>query len=172
MAAFTYEYKVKGLNKVSASVAGAVCEELTNSEDGLSPTRLVDVSRDETAPLHNEFEWDDHIAGEAWRIDQAKHLIANLTIVKTTDQEERESDTDGNSAQGSSQKSEPKDRAFILRPGGNSNYVTLKNALEDEQIKASMLCSAKRDMEIFVAKYRRLEDLSSVVNAINQYLIK
>ena len=66
MAAFEckYSYRVPGLQKAPAEVTGRVFEELANSEGGLSPRTLVDASRDENAPLHNEFEWRDDVAAE------------------------------------------------------------------------------------------------------------
>ena len=56
MAAYMYEYRVKGLVKAPAQVAGEIMEQLEQSEQGLSPASLLDASRDESAPLHGEFE--------------------------------------------------------------------------------------------------------------------
>lgn len=47
----------------------------------LTPTLVVDVARPEDHPLHERFEWDDAIAGEAWRRRQAHELIRSVKIV-------------------------------------------------------------------------------------------
>ena len=47
----------------------------------LTPALLVDEARPETHPLHGKFEWDDAIAGEAYRRDQAAQLIRSVRIV-------------------------------------------------------------------------------------------
>lgn len=47
----------------------------------LTPTIVVDEARDGTHPLHDRFEWDDAIAGEAWRREQAHELIRSARIV-------------------------------------------------------------------------------------------
>ena len=74
-------YKWKTYNyKTSAEVAGSVCEELDRTV-GLTPENLVDASRPEDAPLHQEFEWNDELAAEEYRKTQARLLISNLSIV-------------------------------------------------------------------------------------------
>lgn len=50
-----YEWKITGICKVDANIAGAVCEELKNTV-GLTRENLVNASRPEDAPLHDEFE--------------------------------------------------------------------------------------------------------------------
>lgn len=154
MAAYSYEFKVKGLQHVSAQTCGEVFEELENSETGLTPQALVDVSRPEDAPLHDEFEWDDEAAAEAYRRDQARKMILNIVIVKA--------DEEGN-------KKEPV-RAYVSAPGGKGQYVAIQSALNNEVWKAHLLMEAKREMEQFVCKYKRIEELASVVDAIREYL--
>ena len=46
----------------------------------IQPRVLVDEARDPTHPLHNEFEWDDTLAAEAWREEQARHIIIAIRI--------------------------------------------------------------------------------------------
>lgn len=41
----------------------------------LTPRVVVDVARDPGHPLHNRFEWDDSVAGEKYRLHQARELI-------------------------------------------------------------------------------------------------
>lgn len=55
----------------------------------LTPAIVVDAARDKDHPLHNRFEWDDALAGEAWRKQQAHELIRSVrwTYKDATDQE-------------------------------------------------------------------------------------
>jgi len=48
---------------------------------GLSPQSLLDASRPEGSVLHGEFEWDDTVAAEAYRLRQAGHIIRSIVIV-------------------------------------------------------------------------------------------
>lgn len=77
-----YQWKMSGLHKVSAQTAGEVCEKL-DAEGKLTPAELVEASRAEDAPLHPEFEWDDNIAAEEWRKQQAR-MIINALVTCTT----------------------------------------------------------------------------------------
>lgn len=155
MAAYTYQYKVKGLQKCPAQVAGEICEQLQNSEAGLSPATLLDVSRDANAPLHGEFEWDDTVAAEKYRITQAAGIIRNIVIV-TKD----ENDTI------------KQDRGFVSIPGGTSAYVSLQAALDNDEWNAHLLEMAKNDMQAFLAKYRRVQELAEVNAAMKMALEK
>lgn len=47
----------------------------------LTPRLVVDEAREEDHPLHDRFEWNNEIAGEAWRRDQAHRLIQSVRIV-------------------------------------------------------------------------------------------
>jgi hypothetical protein len=46
----------------------------------LTPQIVVDEARQEDAPLHGRFEWDDSIAGEKYRLEQAARLIRTVRI--------------------------------------------------------------------------------------------
>ena len=149
--AFTYRYKLDGLHKVSAEIAGRICQELTETADGLTPQKLVDVSRDVNHPLHGEFEWDDSVAAEAYRVSQASQLIRDITIVKD-------------------ESSKKDDRGFVITPGRNHVYVPLHDALNNEAWKENLLSAAKRDMIAFISKYRRLNELSKVIEPMETLL--
>lgn len=47
----------------------------------LTPQVVVDTARDPEHPLHSRFEWDDSVAGEAWRRQQAHDLIRKAKVV-------------------------------------------------------------------------------------------
>jgi hypothetical protein len=47
----------------------------------LTPQVVVDAARDPEHPLHSRFEWDDAVAGEAWRRQQAHDLIRKAKVV-------------------------------------------------------------------------------------------
>lgn len=155
MAAYTYSYgSVSKLFKNPAEVAGPICQKLRESKQGLTPHSLVEASRDENAPLHNEFEWDDSIAAEKYREQQASCIIRHLIIERTDIQEVRKFH----------------DRAFVSTGENTNAYVPLDEALSNETWKNNLLTAAKRDMKIFTVKYRRLAELAGVINAIDGFL--
>lgn len=171
MAAFTYTYTGNlNIHKVSAEVAGKVCEQLQNSSEGLSPQTLLDYSRDESSPTHREFEWEDHIAAEKYRLDQAANLIRDIRIVTIEEQTgDVPEDMPEEDAEGKPKEAKA-DRAFVVTPGRKSNYVSLERALNNDEWRESLLRQAKNDSRIFLAKYRRLEELAEVAKAMTDFI--
>ena len=152
MAAFKYEFSGGSqFRKVDAQTVGEICEELEKGERGLSPQSLLDVSRDENAPLHDAFTWDDTEAAEKWRLEEARLLIANIRIVRSTDTVERV-------------------RGFVSTPGRKNVYVSLDTALHKEEYKNHLLEQARRDTEAYMAKYRTLAELANVITAMDDFL--
>ena len=48
----------------------------------LTPAVVVDEARPKRHPLHRFFEWDDKVAGEEYRKEQARDLIRSVKIVR------------------------------------------------------------------------------------------
>ncbi len=47
----------------------------------LTPGIVVEEARPVDHPLHNNFEWDDTVAGHKYRLEQARELIRSCEIV-------------------------------------------------------------------------------------------
>ena len=155
MAAYKYSYGAfSGMFKNPADVAGKVLTQLKESKTGLTPESLVDASREETAPLHNEFEWDDNVAAEKYRREQARYIIRHLIIEEVKLEE----------------PPHVKDRAFVYTGNVKTGYVPLKDALENKTWRENLLAAAKREMKYFVSKYDRLEELAEVIVPMKQIL--
>ena len=145
-----YEWKTYAY-KTDANVAGKVCEELSSTV-GLTPKNLVDASRAEDAPLHKEFEWDDAVAAEGYRKQQAALIISNLAIVI----EER--------------KEEPV-RAFFSLSGGFRKAGVFESTVEilsDKDKRKTLLDKACGEMKAFKAKYKMLKELEKVFEAMDE----
>lgn len=46
----------------------------------LTPEVVVEAARDPRSPLHTQFQWDDGLAGEAYRLQQARALIKRVRV--------------------------------------------------------------------------------------------
>lgn len=134
--------------KADPNVAKNVMDQL--SADGrLSPAELVEVSRPEDAPLHNEFEWNDTIAAQKWREQTGRIMIASIVV--TPDVEE---------------SSQPV-RAFFNIERGTHEYIPTEIIFSDEAKKQRLLDIAKRELFAFEAKYKTLTELDAVFKAID-----
>ena len=161
MAAFEYRYRVDGLVKAPPQVAGQICDDIMDENGYVAPERLVDVSRPVTAPLHNEFEWNNDVAAEKYRNEQARQIIKNIVRVEISEE-----------------AGEPKpikcwvnsERAFVPTDERLHRYVTLEAALTNQDWRKNLIETAKRDMRSFIAKYRRLTELANIIDEMNNFL--
>lgn len=142
----SYAFRNGFAHKVSAEVAGTVCEEL-EKVGKLTAEELVNVSRPEDAPLHNEFEWDDAIAGENWRKQQARCLINSLVVIAPeTNQEVRK---------------------FFNIVSSDRKYESLETVMQSVDKRDALLRDAMRELSAFRKKYARLSELAKVFDAID-----
>ena len=50
----------------------------------LTPDAVVEDAKDPRSPMHDQFEWDDKVAGHQYRLDQARTLIRAVTVERNT----------------------------------------------------------------------------------------
>lgn len=141
-----YRWKPQSMISADANEIGAICEELAAKAE-LNPETLLDKAKDKKSPLHDLFEWDDTVAAEKYRIIQARHLIANLTIVG-----------DG--------KTET--RAFVRCTQTAGEYTSMSVCMRVPELTERLLQQAYKDMSAFQRKYKTLERLVPVFNAIEE----
>lgn len=143
-----YQWKTGSRHKISAAVAAEVMDQLAE-EERLNPTELVEVSRPDDAPLHSEFEWDDNVAAEKWREEQASAMIRHLVVRIEANEQEY-----------------PTRQYFMVQKESNT-YEPIQVILKDEDKTAMLLEQAKRELQAFRAKYAGLKELSEVIKTID-----
>ena len=124
----------------------------------LPPRSVVDAARDPSSPLHDEFEWDDDAAAEAYRLAQAGALVRRVlaTIIKRDPKTKRLTATVTRQYQ-----SRPSQRH---RDGG---YETLQDILSDEDKRAELIGRVLREMRSYRKRYEELVELQSIWSAID-----
>lgn len=145
-----YGIKSGAFVKTSAQTIGSVCEQLERMNK-LTPANLVEVSRSIDAPLHDEFEWNDTIAGEKYREHQARYLIRVITI------------------EPDKKESEPI-RAFVSIPQQNRErkYINTQYAMSIPKTREVVLADAIRELNAFRRKFNALNELAGVFAEINK----
>lgn len=141
-----YKFKSGSYIKADPQIAGAMLERL-EAENNLTAKALVDANRDESAPLHNEFEWDDSIAAEAYRETQARHIINCIEIVR--------------------EEAEPV-RAFFNITRGEPVYHHINAILQEKDSRDALLKAALAELICFKKKYKNLVELAKVFSAIDE----
>lgn len=141
-----YQLKSGSRIKSSAAVVGAECERLER-EGRLTAKELVNESRPKDAPLHNEFEWNNKVAGELWREHQARHIINSVVIIN--------------------ERKEPQ-RVFFNIEVAEHEYHSVKTILQSNDKRTALLRTAMQELRAFEMKYRQLNELCGVFNAIDE----
>lgn len=131
-----YSWKVSGLYNVSAQDAGEELDRISE-ERGLTAQAVVDESRDEHAVLHCCFDWNDDTAAESWRREQARHLIACVTVKDE-----------------SIHPTEPV--RLYVSVQERDTYKPIKLVISDEEMRARMIKNALRELIEFKHKYKVL----------------
>jgi len=65
----------------SAEVRAAIID--LERKGRLTASKVVDAARNPASPLHACFEWDDDVAAEGYRLEQARRLIRGVKVVVT-----------------------------------------------------------------------------------------
>lgn len=138
-----YQWKTASRIRADANEAGAMCEKLEKTV-GLTPKTLLDANRDVDAPLHNEFEWDDAIAAESYRLSQAGHIIRCLCVASEAKEEES-----------------PIVRAFFKTESADA-FESLEVIIKDENKHAELLRNAQKELDTYLKKYEALKELNPI----------
>lgn len=141
-----YKFKRGSYIKADPQVAGEMLERL-EAENNLTAKSLVDANRDEDAPLHNEFEWDDSVAAEAYRETQARHIINCIEIVR--------------------EEAEPV-RAFFSIYREKPQYQHIDTILVEKESRDALLQKALAELNAIRRKYSTLKELANVFSAIDE----
>lgn len=141
-----YKFKSGSHIKADPQLAGEMLERL-EAENNLTAKALVDANRAEDAPLHNEFEWNDSVAAEAYRETQARHIINCIEIVR--------------------EEKEPV-RAFFSISRAEPEYRHIYAIMKEEDKRHALLNLALSELLAFKKKYAQLEELAAVFAAIDE----
>lgn len=152
-----YQWKQGFRHSVSAQVAGEVCESLEQNGQ-LTAKRLVEVSRPVDAPLHPEFEWDDSVAAEQWREQQARCIINTIVIIHPP--KKAQEMTLAVEKTGTV-------RRFFNIESKTGNYESIDRILADDNKRMKLLNQALGDLENFRRKYAELTELEPVFEAVD-----
>lgn len=136
---------IKNAKKADPQKIGAALAKITEQQKGrLTPPAVVDAARDNRHPLHKFFEWDDAIAAESFRLDQARTLIRSIRLVGEDDIEA------------------PPAFLSVADKGGTS-YRTYAEVMDSADLQNTVLAAAERDLAAFEKRYRQLADICEVI---------
>lgn len=143
--------RLKAAGKANPQVIGEALDKIRVAAGGeLEPKAVVDAAREKSHPLHAHFEWDDSLAAEAYRLDQARNVIRVVRVVDAATEE------------GTA-------RAFVSVNGKNGvSYRSVDDVKHSRDLQQAVLAQAERDLEAFERRYRELKDICSIVRTARE----
>lgn len=145
-----YQWKIPGVYRVEAQTAQNEFERIYQKNGKLEPEDVVEENTLEGTPLHDEFEWDDVKAANAYRVGQASDMIRALVVVQEPEE------------------SQPVEvRAFVHTQG---TYHPIGVAINTPDMLDEIIKDAFRDMLSFKKKYKAYQQFKGVISAIDTVL--
>ena len=145
-----YKWKNK-VAQADAQLVGKQCEELSRTV-GLSGKTLLDANRNEGDLLYDYFEWDNEVASEKWRVEQARRIITQLIVV--------DEQTNNQPVRGFYSL---ETKAFHKE----SNYHSFIAIMKSEENRNTLLEIAIGELKAFRTKYAKLDELRKVFEIID-----
>ena len=140
------KWRINGIYKADAEIVG---REIRSLGDSVTAEMILDKARDENTELHKCFEWDDSVAAEKYRINQAGGIIRNLVIQVSDDPGEERTIRVLHKA----------NEEHVYKPVG----AIVRNINE----YANLLERAKMELSSFKKKYSCLAELSEIIDLID-----
>ena len=122
--------------------------EICDDIESASPQAILEKARDETTELHRCFTWDDSIAAEKWRINEAR-LVTRQLVIKEVEV--------------------PKDRPEIrlfYKTDNESGYKPTQIIVKQEDEYKQLLARAYSELRAFKRKYSMLKELQEIFELI------
>lgn len=142
------KWSIEGIHKGNAQKCYDECQTLTE----VTPENVLEKARDDETELHKCFEWDDSVAGEKYRIIQARDIIRHFVIVASEDK-----------------KDTPKVRSYQISTTTNK-YEPTRMFLQNPDEYKSLLERAKNELAAFKQRYKTLTELEEIFEDIDRLL--
>lgn len=136
-------WKIEGLFKANAQ---KVYEEI--GDTSVSPEEVLEKARNEKSELHKCFEWDDSVAAEKFRLQQARQIIQLLVIIPQ-------------------KKTDEPVRVFSITSQRNT-YQPTRLFLQQPDEYQILLKKAKIELAEFKKRYKTLSELEEIFKCIDE----
>lgn len=144
------EYKPAAGSKLNKAEAQQVGEFLERMES-FTPSDVVAAARPESSPLHQHFTWDDLVAAEKFRIQEARQLVNHIVVVVTVQGKQQETKAFHSIVVDSGdEESVPEHR-----------YTTVRIVAKSQDMREQVIQRALTELEGWQARYQQYQDVLS-----------
>ncbi|QCI93376.1 hypothetical protein [Novosphingobium sp. EMRT-2] len=147
-----YRWKEGARISVDPQAAGDELERIRVRHNGrLEPEWVVHTAKAAKNPLHDLFEWDDNVAAQNYRVDQARGIIRSIEVVVEAAEERKPM------------------RAFVsVVQERDRSYTSVVHAMSDPDLRKQVLRAALTELEAWRKRYAELVELAQVFAAIDE----
>lgn len=124
-----------------------------NKDETVTLQAIVDKARDEKSELHKCFEWNDTIAAEKYRQQQARVIMINLVKVQEFDDNK-----------------ERVIRTHVNIQRGTHEYKPIEYVVKHKDEYTMLLERAKKELIAFKNKYSQLSELTELMKILEEYI--
>jgi len=160
------------LDDEEAQVIGEVLQGIAEREGRVNPQAVVDEARPEGSRIHDHFEWDDSVAAEAHRKQQARQLVRQVVIVKDGAGNDvphvpcfvsvRSADADLAGEEEDEEEGAPERR----------EYVTIFDALSNKHQRLRLLDDLMRRIVCYREQLALFPEMQDLVDAIDEATVR
>ena len=144
---------IKNKSKADPQIIGTALGKIAEQYGGnLTPKAVVDAARNSRHPLHKHFEWDDALAAEAFRLEQAR------TIIRIIHVEDAKTETGTAAA------------FYSIADKGGVAYRTHDEVKNSAALQIIIMQQATRDLEAWERRYREITDVCEMVRGARMKL--
>lgn len=131
----------------------------------ITPQNVVNLARNTDSVIHNDFEWNDEIAGEKYRVIQAGNMIRSFVLIRD---EEPTQPEENNEIVFSGEEPHPVVKLRALHSTSKTHeYAPCELFIENKDEYQILLGKAIAELEAFKRRYAMIAELEDVFNAIN-----
>ena len=140
----------RSIKNANPQLIGQELERIRAEKGELKPADVLAEAESENSPLHLAFEWDDSVAAQHHRLNQARKLIVSIRVLNSI-------------------AAKPVQAYVSVRtPDKGRQYVPTTEALSDEVLKARVLDEVRNFVESLERRYAAFKEVATVLATLKQ----
>ena len=147
------EYKTT--NKITEKVIKEILE--VKEKKGLTAEEVINKAQNKKSSLHDLFEWDDSIAGEKYRLQQARVLINEVKIIVNTEEYYAFENVSLSVEEDNSDK-----------PESVRQYFTRKEIIDSIDFRQQIIQRAYNNILYWKRQYECYSEFQPIIDGINK----
>lgn len=125
-------------------------DEIESIGSDVKPQQIVDYAKNPDTELHKCFTWDNNLAAEKWRLQEARQIVCSLVIVES----------------GTEDKEDVKFRVFH-KTNNEDGYKPIQFILKDKGEYEALLERCLADLRALKKKYQTLSEYQEIWDLID-----